>query len=202
MGRLTECFMAIISQSVRCRRGEAVTVFDGRPNSELILATGRVEDDSPSDYLTISVGLVQADRMFSTKKEILQAMGFNTVQVRMSLPLLKRQRTAAKPLAWDTYCPVIPMHVCSAGVPSVQGAHANPVAGVPPPGQAHRFCPAGQGAQWRALLFAWRLTDWLVSHVATRLCESHAFCLEPSPVTVPFVILATRQVASCYMAHL
>lgn len=99
MGRLTECFMAIISQSVRCRRGEAVTVFDGRPNSELILATGRVEDDSPSDYLTISVGLVQADRMFSTKKEILQAMGFNTVQVRMSLPLLKRQRTAAKPLA-------------------------------------------------------------------------------------------------------
>ena len=66
-------------------------MFDGRPNSELILATGRVEDDSPSDYLTISVGLVQADRMFSTKKEILQAMGFNTVQVCRSLPILKCQ---------------------------------------------------------------------------------------------------------------
>ena len=58
-----------------------MTVFDGRPNSELILATGRVEDDSPSDYLTISVGLVQADRMYSTKKEILKAMGFEGVQV-------------------------------------------------------------------------------------------------------------------------
>lgn len=56
-------------------------MFDGRPNSELILATGRVEDDSVSDYLTISVGLVQADRMFSTKKEILKAMGFEGVQV-------------------------------------------------------------------------------------------------------------------------
>ena len=56
-------------------------MFDGRPNSELILATGRVEDDSPSDYLTISVGLVQADRMYSTKKEILKAMGFEGVQV-------------------------------------------------------------------------------------------------------------------------
>ncbi len=66
---------------VLCRRGEAVTVFDGRPNSELILATGRVEEDSPSDYLTISVGLVLADRMYSTKKEILKAMGFEGVQV-------------------------------------------------------------------------------------------------------------------------
>ena len=56
-------------------------MFDGRPNGELILATGRVEDDSPSDYLTISVGLVQADRMYSTKKEILKAMGFEGVQV-------------------------------------------------------------------------------------------------------------------------
>ena len=74
-------------------------MFDGRPNSELILATGRVEDDSPSDYLTISVGLVQTDRMFSTKKEILQAMGFNSVQVCRSLPLLKCQSMAARTLA-------------------------------------------------------------------------------------------------------
>ena len=64
-----------------CRRGEAVTVFDGRPNSELILATGRVEDDSPADHLTVSVGLVPADRMFSTKKEILKNLGFEAVQV-------------------------------------------------------------------------------------------------------------------------
>lgn len=70
-----------LTLDLRCRRGEAVTVFDGRPNSELILATGLVEDDSAADYLTISVGLVQTDRMFSTKKEILKAMGFEAVQV-------------------------------------------------------------------------------------------------------------------------
>ena len=58
-----------------------MTVFDGRPNSELILATGRVEDDSPADHLTVSVGLVPADRMFSTKKEILKTLGFEAVQV-------------------------------------------------------------------------------------------------------------------------
>ncbi|CAL5229330.1 g12636 [Coccomyxa viridis] len=83
-----------------CRQGEAVTVFDGRPNTELILATGRVEEDSPSDYLTISVGLVQADRMYSTKQEILKAMGFEGVQEfpvyreRMPMQLLSYLRLA------------------------------------------------------------------------------------------------------------
>ena len=60
-------------------------MFDGRPNSELILATGRVEDDSPADHLTVSVGLVPADRMFSTKKEILKNLGFEAVQVLLIL---------------------------------------------------------------------------------------------------------------------
>ena len=59
-------------------------MFDGRPNSELILATGRVEDDSPADHLTVSVGLVPADRMFSTKKEILKNLGFEAVQVLLT----------------------------------------------------------------------------------------------------------------------
>ncbi len=121
-------------------------MFDGRPNSELILATGRVEDDSPADYLTISVGLVQADRMFSTKKEILHAMGFDTVQVCIAQPLLKCRRMAARMLAGVSCCPSIPMLVCIAGIPSVQGAHAHPVAGIPPPGEADRSCLAGQGA--------------------------------------------------------
>ena len=64
-----------------------MTVFDGRPNSELILATGRVEDDSPADHLTVSVGLVPADRMFSTKKEILKNLGFEAVQVLLTQKL-------------------------------------------------------------------------------------------------------------------
>ena len=65
-----------------CRQGEAVAVYDGRPNGELLMATGRVEDDNASDCLTVRVGLVQADRLFSVKKQVLESLGFDIVQVR------------------------------------------------------------------------------------------------------------------------
>jgi len=35
------------------RAGEELCVFDGRPNSEMVLATGTVERDSPADHLTM-----------------------------------------------------------------------------------------------------------------------------------------------------
>lgn len=38
---------------VCCRRGEEVAVRDGRPNGELLLATGTLEDDNPADCLSV-----------------------------------------------------------------------------------------------------------------------------------------------------
>lgn len=37
------------------RRGEEVAVRDGRPNGELLLATGAMEDDNPADCLIVQV---------------------------------------------------------------------------------------------------------------------------------------------------
>jgi hypothetical protein len=35
------------------RRGEEVAIQDGRPNGELLLATGTLEDDNPADCLSV-----------------------------------------------------------------------------------------------------------------------------------------------------
>ena len=37
------------------RRGEEVAVRDGRPNGELLLATGAMEDNNPADCLVVQV---------------------------------------------------------------------------------------------------------------------------------------------------
>ncbi len=66
-----------------CRRqGQEVVVYDGRPNGELLLATGVVEDGNLSDCLSITVELVSADRMYTMKKQILESLGFEPRQVR------------------------------------------------------------------------------------------------------------------------
>ncbi|CAL8465053.1 g4588 [Coccomyxa elongata] len=70
----------IICATCPYRRGEPIAIYDGRPNGELLLATGRVEDDNASDCLTITVGLVQSDRLFTVKKQIVESVGFGIVQ--------------------------------------------------------------------------------------------------------------------------
>lgn len=60
--------------------GDEVCLFDGRPNSELVLAAGYVEANSPSDFLVLQTGLLQADRMYSMKKQILEELGFGLTQ--------------------------------------------------------------------------------------------------------------------------
>lgn len=60
-----------------CSPGQEVALFDGRPNGELLLATGRVELANPADCLSLSTGLVAADRLYSSKRQIVEAMGFS-----------------------------------------------------------------------------------------------------------------------------
>jgi histone-lysine N-methyltransferase SETD3 len=59
-------------------RGEAVALADGRPNGELLLATGDLEDGNPADCQVMTAALVPADRLYAAKKEVLEALGFGT----------------------------------------------------------------------------------------------------------------------------
>ena len=49
--------MATLSSSQRChvvptcRAGDELRVYDGRPNGEMVLATGSIERDNPADHL-------------------------------------------------------------------------------------------------------------------------------------------------------
>lgn len=53
-----------------CRQGEEIAIYDGRPTTEMLLATGSVEESNPSDYLTVQASLVAADRLYMMKKEV------------------------------------------------------------------------------------------------------------------------------------
>ena len=53
-----------------CRSGEQVKIYDGRPNTEMFLATGTVEEENLSDFLTVQVNLVAADKLYMLKKQV------------------------------------------------------------------------------------------------------------------------------------
>lgn len=45
-----------------------------------------IENDNPSDYLDFGVSLVQSERLYLAKREILQAMGFD---IKEKFPVYK-----------------------------------------------------------------------------------------------------------------
>lgn len=45
-------------------------MYDGRPNTEMFLATGTVEEDNLSDFLTVQASLVAADKLYMLKKQV------------------------------------------------------------------------------------------------------------------------------------
>lgn len=64
------------------RKGDTVAIDDGRPNGQLFLATGTLEDSNPADCLTLTASLVKSDRLFSAKKSVLESLGFSEMEVR------------------------------------------------------------------------------------------------------------------------
>ncbi len=58
------------------RQGDTLLLFDERPNGELLLTCGQVEANNPSNFLTLNVGLLQADRMYTMKKQVVEELGF------------------------------------------------------------------------------------------------------------------------------
>ena len=71
-------------KSLWFRKGDLLAMYDGRPNGELFLATGTVEDRNPSDCLLFKAELIKADRLFSSKKAIVESLGFSTSEVTLS----------------------------------------------------------------------------------------------------------------------
>ena len=45
------------SVNAMCRAGDELRVYDGRPNGEMVLATGSMERDNPADHLTMQARL-------------------------------------------------------------------------------------------------------------------------------------------------
>ncbi|KAF5827149.1 Rubisco LSMT substrate-binding-domain-containing protein, partial [Dunaliella salina] len=58
------------------RNGTEILISDPRPNSELILATGRVYPNNPSDFLLWKANLIKTDRYFLLKNQILESLGY------------------------------------------------------------------------------------------------------------------------------
>ena len=54
----------------QCRQGEQIAIYDGRPNTEMFLATGTLEENNLSDHLTVQASLVAADKLYMLKKQV------------------------------------------------------------------------------------------------------------------------------------
>ena len=71
---------AVLSAARPHAAGERVLLADGRPSGETLLAAGEVEVGNPAESLTVTVGLVQSDRMLGAKTAVLEAVGLAPVQ--------------------------------------------------------------------------------------------------------------------------
>jgi protein-histidine N-methyltransferase len=72
---------AVLTATRPYSAGQEVMIYDGRPNGELLLATGTLEPNNPADFLTMRAGLVPADKLYTAKKQVLTEMGYNAQEV-------------------------------------------------------------------------------------------------------------------------
>lgn len=56
------------------RAGQEVMLNDGRPNGEMLLATGTLQDNNTSDFLLFKATLLEADKYYPMKQQILDSM--------------------------------------------------------------------------------------------------------------------------------
>ncbi|KAL2623620.1 hypothetical protein R1flu_003825 [Riccia fluitans] len=70
------------------RVGDQVFISYGadRPNSDLLISYGFVDQSNPNDFLSIEVGLLETDRLMGLKQQILEQAGFDNPQ---TFPLFK-----------------------------------------------------------------------------------------------------------------
>jgi len=59
------------------RDGQEVMLNDGRPNAELLLSVGTMQDGNQSNCLLFPATLVAADKYYSLKQQVVQSFGFS-----------------------------------------------------------------------------------------------------------------------------
>eukprot|EP00882_Tetradesmus_deserticola_P007360 GHRQ01007754.1.p1 GENE.GHRQ01007754.1~~GHRQ01007754.1.p1 ORF type:complete len:476 (+),score=189.66 GHRQ01007754.1:146-1573(+) len=68
---------AVVVTSTRpYREGQEVLLNDGRPNGELLLSTGTLQDGNMSDCISFPASLIPSDRYFGMKQQLLESFGF------------------------------------------------------------------------------------------------------------------------------
>ncbi|GBF87903.1 histone-lysine N-methyltransferase [Raphidocelis subcapitata] len=69
---------SVVLKSARpYREGQEVLINDGRPNGELLLCFGEVQDSNLADCLTFNASLIAADKYYQSKEQLLTAMGMS-----------------------------------------------------------------------------------------------------------------------------
>lgn len=58
------------------REGQEVLLNDERPNGELLMATGTLPESNMSDCIDFTASLLEADRYYIMKTQILEQLGF------------------------------------------------------------------------------------------------------------------------------
>ncbi|CAD7695760.1 unnamed protein product [Ostreobium quekettii] len=81
----------VVTASKSYRGGEEVSLYYDQPNGERLLALGSLEEQNPSDFLSIDVELVPSDGLFRAKKQILEGLG---LQAKQSFPIYEDKMPA------------------------------------------------------------------------------------------------------------
>lgn len=67
----------VITGDRTLREGQEILLNDARPNGELLMATGTLPSEAnSSDFLEFPASLIQADRYYEMKSQILESVGF------------------------------------------------------------------------------------------------------------------------------
>jgi hypothetical protein len=88
-----------------CSGGDEVVLYDGRPNGELMMATGCVQAKNPADYLTIEV---VGDRMLHAKPTASSPVRVRCVHESSMVALIYSKTTHAESSLRTCICHHIP----------------------------------------------------------------------------------------------
>lgn len=73
--------VVVVSSNRPYRAGQEVALNDPRPNGELLLATGMLQDNNASDFLMFNAELLAADKYFMMKEQILDQMNMSAKEL-------------------------------------------------------------------------------------------------------------------------
>ena len=94
MAACAESESVVVTASRGFATGGEVSLNDARPNGERLLATGAMQPDNAANFLTFEAELVRTDRLYSSKRDVLQSMGIEVRCCYCSCSVCLRARHA------------------------------------------------------------------------------------------------------------